>query len=130
MTKEQFIENWLDQYERTHPDQKLNYADLREQADCAWYDAQIDAGAKTEYDLTPAQEKESKKARGSAKAVDAYGKSHKRERKPNEAKRQVIEILANALKSAGYEISVTNVEKQIDFQDFSVTLTQHRKQKE
>lgn len=130
MTKEQFIEQYLDSYEQDHPNERINYQALTEKADCAWYDAQVDAGNKTEYDLTAEQEKESKKARGSAKSVDAYGKSHKRERKPNEAKRQAIEILANALKSAGYEVSVTNVEKQIDFQNFSVTLTQHRKQKE
>ena len=33
MTREQFIEAWLDKYEQNHPDEKLDYEALREQAD-------------------------------------------------------------------------------------------------
>ena len=50
MTKEQFIEQWLDKYEQAHPDERLDYDALREQADCEWYDKEVDRGNATEYD--------------------------------------------------------------------------------
>lgn len=129
MTKEQYIDNWLDEYERKHPDEKLDYDALREQADCEWYDREVDKGHKTEYDQTPEEKAASKKAmQGMARAVNAYGKQVKRERKPNEAKRELVQVLAAAL--ADYGASVTNPERQVDFTwggvSYSVTLTAHR----
>lgn len=126
MTKEQFIEQYLDRYEQEHPDERIDYQALTEKADCAWYDSQVDAGEKTEYDLTAEQEKESKKARGSAKAVDAYGRKVKRERKPDDDKRKIIKVLVDALTDAGYPAQIANIEKTIDFGAYSVTLTKHR----
>ena len=102
-------------------------------ADCAWWDAQIDKGNPTPYDLTEEQQKQVKAMRKNAKSeksVNAYGKTVKRERKPNEAKREIVEIVAQALTANGYAVNVSNVERQIDFGDFSLTLTQHRKKKE
>ena len=137
MTREQFIEAWLDKYEQTHPDEKLDYEALREQADCEWYDNEVDHGEKTEYDLTAEQEKTSQGFRKGARAVNAYGKEVKRERKPNEDKREIISTVADNLfrvfgpneeKPEGVE--VTNPERQIDFLyrgvRYSVTLTAHR----
>lgn len=102
-------------------------------ADCAWWDAQIDKGNPTPYDLTEEQQKQVKAMRKNAKSensVNAYGKTVKRERKPNEAKREIVEIVAQALTANGYIVNVSNIERQIDFGDFSLTLTQHRKKKE
>lgn len=138
MTKEQFIDKWLDEYESKHPDEKLDYEALREQADCEWYDRQVEKGEKTEYDLTKEQEKVSQDARKGARAVNAYGKTVKRERKPNEAKRDILCALYDGLLSfladeqgKGLDkVEMTNVERQLDFDwqgvKYSVTLTAHR----
>lgn len=136
-TKEQFIEAWLDKYEQTHPDEKLDYEALREQADCEWYDNEVDHGEATEYDLTAEQKKVAQDFCKGARAVNAYGKTVKRERKPNEDKREIISTVADNLfrvfgpneeKPEGVE--VTNPERQIDFLyrgvRYSITLTAHR----
>lgn len=136
MTKEQYIDNYLDRYEQEHPDEKIDYEALREQADCAWYDEQVDHGTATEYGLTPEQEAVSKELR-KGRAVNAYGKEVKRERKPNEDKREIINTVAqNLARVYGPEgekpegVTVTNVERQIDFLyrgvNYSITLTAHR----
>ena len=136
MTKEQFIDNYLDKYEQEHPDEKIDYEALREQADCAWYDEQVDHGEATEYDLTAEQEKVSKEAmKGMARAVNAYGKEVKRERKENPDKRYLIACLKMGLTDciADCDPEVVNPERQIDFEfggvNYSVTLTAHRKPK-
>ena len=136
MTKEQFIENYLDQYEREHPNERIDYEAVREQADCAWYDNEVEHGTATEYGYTAEQEKVSKELR-KGRAVNAYGKEVKRERKPNEDKREIIDTVAQNLfrvfgpneeKVEGVE--VTNPERQIDFLyrgvSYSITLTAHR----
>lgn len=136
MTKEQYIEQYLDKYEQEHPDEKIDYEALREQADCAWYDMEVEHGTATEYGLTAEQEAVSKELR-KGRAVNAYGKEVKRERKPNEDKREIIDTVAQNLariygpdgeKPEG--ITVTNVERQIDFLyrgvNYSITLTAHR----
>ena len=145
MTREDFIDKFLDDYERKHPDERINYDQLREQADCAWYDREVDKGHKTEHDLTPEQEKNVKawrKGLNGAKsqaAVDAYGKTHvKRERKPNEVKRQVIALVAGFLEGLHHDdtapavegVSVSNPERTVDFtvggKSYTLTLTEHR----
>ena len=136
MTKEQFIENYLDKYEREHPDERIDYEALREQADCEWYDNEVDHGKATEYDLTAEQAKVAQDAmKGMARAVNAYGKEVKRERKPNENKRWIIErvkILLDgfALKGDLEAVEVANVERQVDFvkdgKHYTLTLTEHR----
>lgn len=128
MTKEQYIDAYLDRYEQTHPNERIDYTALREAADLAWYDKEVEAGHKTEHDLTAEQEKTAKAIRGSAKAVNAYGKEVKRERKANPDKRELIETIAAAL--TAYAPTVTNAERQVDFTykgtAYSVTLTAHR----
>ena len=87
MTKETFIDQYLDQYERDHPDERIDYDAVREQADCEWYDNEVDHGKATEYDLTAEQAKVAQDAmKGMARAVNAYGKEVKRERKPKAPK--------------------------------------------
>lgn len=137
MTKEQYIEQYLDKYEQEHPDEKLDYDALREQADCEWYDLQVDHGEATEYDLTAEQEKVAKDAmKGMARAVNAYGKEVKRVRKENHDKRFIISVLYEAMQATGEHAplgdggKVINPERQIDFNlngvDYSITLTAHR----
>lgn len=121
-------DEWLDKYIDKH-------GCSLEDAECAWWDAQIDKGNPTPYDLTPEQEKESRKANRprATKSVDAYGKERKRERKPNEDKRLLIDCLRDALQDFD-DCEVVNPERQVDFTlngvHYSVTLTAHRKPKE
>ena len=121
-------DEWLDKYVDKH-------GCSLEDAECAWWDAQIDKGNPTPYDLTPEQEKESRKANRpkATKSVDAYGKERKRERKPNEDKRLLIDCLRDALQDFD-NCEVVNPERQVDFTlngiHYSVTLTAHRKPKE
>lgn len=102
-------------------------------------DAAIDKGEKL-FELTDEQKKASKKARatGTKKRPTAY-KFEKRERKPNEVKRWIIErvkILCEGWEQNGdaLNVEVTNIERSIDFnidgRAFTLTLTEHRKPKE
>lgn len=139
MTKEQFVEQFVDKYEEAHPEERIDYPALYEKADLAWYDKEVEAGHATEHDLTKEQEKVAKTIRGQARAVNAYGKEVKRERKPNEVKRWIIErvkILCEGweLNGDALNVQVTNIERSIDFnidgRSFTLTLTEHRKPKE
>ena len=47
--------------------------------------------------------------------ADKPRKTVKRERKPDEEKENLIEILANCLKNAGFEAEITNKSKIIEF---------------
>jgi hypothetical protein len=136
MTKQEFIDKYLDKYEQDHPNEKIDYDKLREEADCVWYDEQVDHGEATEYDLTAEQEKVAKEAmKGMARAVNAYGKEVKRERKPNENKRWIMERVRILLE--GFElkgdleaVDLTNAERAVDFvkdgKHYTLTLTEHR----
>lgn len=132
MTKEQFIDQYLDKYEQEHPDERIDYTELREQADCAWYDQEVEHGTATEYALTAEQEQVSKDLR-KGRAVDAYGKERKRERKENPDKREIVQVLDEALTDLVDNVTVANPERQIDFEyngvHYSVTLTAHRPKK-
>ena len=97
------------------------------------YDEAVEKGESTEYDLTAEQAKVAKKYT----AVDTKKRTEytftKRERKPNETKRELIEIFKKALENAQIEPNVSNIERQIDFlyenKQFSITLTEHRPKK-
>lgn len=130
---------WLEKYINKH-DCSL------EDAECAWWDAQIDKGNPTPFDLDAEHEKAVKEVtKGMAKSThvveDAFGKKHKKERKPNADKREIIETIAqNLTRVCGEDLTkvenivVSNVERQVDFTyngvEYSVTLTAHRKPKE
>lgn len=106
-----------------------------EEAEMMWWDAQIDKGNPTPFDLTPEQEKEARKASHSRtrKVVDPAGKTKTRERKPNEDKRFLVECLWQVLKDFDNP-SIVNPERQIDFElngvHYSATLTAHRAKKD
>ena len=65
-----------------------------------------------------------------AKSVNAYGKKVVRERKPDEDKREIVQILDDALCDLADNVTLINPERQVDFElngkFYSVTLTQHR----
>ena len=108
--------DWVDAYIDSHPDTCI--AD----AEQAWWDEQVEKGADI-GSLSPEAEKVSKAMR-KGNAVNAYGKAVKRERKPDEEKRELIHRLAEALADLAPE--VVNPEREIRFGSYSVTLTRHR----
>ena len=129
---DEWIDKWMDKYMDDHPTEKISDFDaLREKAEEAWWSNEIDHDRPTPFDLTPEQEKVSQEARkGMARAVNAYGKQVKRERKPNEAKREIVQAIAEAMANLGEGVTVSNIERQVDFMlggvSYSVTLTAHR----
>ena len=78
-------------------------------------DARIDKGEKL-FELTQEQEKASKKYRQVGRAPTIYNFT-KRERKADQDKRDLIEMITATLTLATQnEVDVTNIEKQIDFE--------------
>lgn len=112
---------------------------VAEATELAKYDYAVDHNEKTEYDLTPEQEKESKKARSTGtRKVTTYN-FKKRERKPNDTKRWIIQDIKTlfdglALKNKCENVTLTNPERSIDFtaegKAYTITLTEHRPKKE
>ena len=94
----------------------LTEAEAREMLEA---DAEIDKGADL-FPLTAEQEKASKQARATGTRKTEYQFS-KRERKPDMDKRELVELVRNALQNPEVDfdpvsdISVTNVERQLDF---------------
>lgn len=136
---QEWLDGWIDKYLDSHPDEKITDWDaLREDAETEWWDNEADHDRPTPYDLTPEQEKASQEARKGARAVNAYGKTVKRERKPNQDKQDIISALYDGLLSylvdenrkAIDHVDMTNQERQLDFNwkgvNYSVTLTAHR----
>lgn len=86
-----------------------------EAAEILAYDKAIDHGEKTPHDLTPAQNKVAQSyARTGTRKPTVY-KFTTRERKPNEPKREIIQVLTDALAPLAEEITTTNPERQLDF---------------
>lgn len=77
-------------------------------------DKRIDRGEDL-FPLTTEQKQAEKKMRQADRQPTAY-KFTKRERKPNEAKREIIQILDEALTDIADDVVVTNIERQIDFE--------------
>lgn len=78
-------------------------------------DKKIDRGEKMPFDLTKEQEKEVKKYR-QADRKPFVPNLKPRERKPNMAKRDIIQVLDEALTDIADNATVTNIERQIDFE--------------
>lgn len=96
-------------------------------------DEDIERGESKDFDLTPEQQKVAKEM--TKTGTRKTGEKVKRERKPNEDKRYLIQEL-HLMLSENQEIeneNVTNIERQIDFEyngvKYSVTLTAHREPK-
>lgn len=123
-------DEWVDAYIDSHPDSCI------EDAERAWWDEQVENDPEVGK-LTPEAEAVSKSMR-KGQAVDAYGKTRKRERKPDEVKREVIATVAQNLHRCWLsdgevkvtEIATPNPEREIQFRIgsdlYSLTLTKHR----
>lgn len=90
--------------------------------------------SEVDNDLTTDQKKTKKKMSSTGvKAVDAYGRQRKVERKADETKRQIIQELNSVVTDLADEgsITLTNIERQIDFQiqgrKFRIVLSAPRK---
>lgn len=100
-------------------------------------DAKVDKGADL-HPLSKEQEEVAKKMRKADRKPTVYNWQKKRERKPNELKREIIDDLFTFLlenwPETAENANISNVERQIDFElggeNFSITLIQHRKAKE
>ena len=126
-------EEWLNRYVAKHG------GDF-EDAERAWWDNEIDHDRPTPYDLTAEQEQTAKEFR-KGRAVDAYGKERKRERKADPVKREVIATVAENLPRCWLsdgaekvtEITVDNPERAVSFRIgadlYTLTLTKHRQPK-
>lgn len=134
---QEWLDKWVDKWLDDHPNDKVeDFKVLEEQAQDAWWDAEVDKGNPTPFDLTAEQEKASKSARMGAKATHEFVKRKepvKRERKPNEEKREIIAEIAKNLANFTENVEILNVEREISFKigenSYSVTLTCHRKPK-
>lgn len=113
-------EVWLANYLASHPDKS------KEDADCAWWDKEIDAGRPTPYDLQGEQAKNAKQIVRKPANYSLAGKTP-RARKPNEEKREIIQKLSNVFSNA----EIVNPEKEITFSigenQYSISLVLHRK---
>ncbi len=78
-------------------------------------DKKIEKGEKMPFDLPAEKVKETRKYRQSDRAKPFIPDLKPRERKPNEAKREIIQILDEALCDIADDVTVTNIERQIDF---------------
>ena len=77
-------------------------------------DEAIDKGENL-FELTAEQKKVEKKMRQADRTPTVY-KFTKRERKPNQTKRDLMQLLQNALIDFGAtDMEVTNIERQLDF---------------
>ena len=103
------------------------------------FDKRIDRGERTEYDLSPEDEKAAKKwanTTSEKKAAPNY-KWTTRERKANPTKGGIIaelaDFMANTSQYAAEDVVITNKERMIAFRigdnDYEITLIQKRKKK-
>jgi spore germination cell wall hydrolase CwlJ-like protein len=87
-------------------------------------------------DLTTDQKKSKKKYTTVKRGVNAYGKKTERVLKPDENKRMIISLLAQALENSGQitKVNIDNPQKYITFsiesEDFKIDLIRKRKTKE
>ena len=90
-----------------------------EAAEIMAYDKAVDKGEKTPHDLTPAQNKVAQSYTRTGTRKPTVYKFDKKERKPNEPKRELIQTIADALIEQGMidgnSLHVENPERQIDF---------------
>lgn len=95
------------------------------------YDDDVDKGKKTEFDLTPEQEKDIRKYRQADRKPTVYDFKTKRERKPDFEKQQIITEIADFLSEKDdYDVSIIKKEREISLiigsNNYSITLTKHR----
>lgn len=100
------------------------------------YDKAVEQGKKTPYDITPEQERETRKYR-QADRKPFVPNLTKRERKPNPTKEGIVAEIADFLaKNSSFDmknVEITNKNREITFSvaddTFTLTLVQKRKPK-
>lgn len=106
----------------------------REFAEATFIEDQEDLDV-AELDRMEKQAKASGTTKVKAKRAPNYSLEgqKKRERKPNDEKRDIIEIFGETAKNSFDNVEIVNVERQIDFtigeNHYSLTITCHRKPK-
>lgn len=126
---QEWLDKWMDKWMDDNPEVKVSDFDaLKEKAEGAWWDKEVEKGNPTPYDMTEAEAKASKAVRSGI--GHAPKKERKpRERKPNEEKRDLIAKLAELFPNC----EIVNAEREISFtvgeNAYSLTLTCHRKPK-
>lgn len=100
----------------------------REFAEASWIEETMDIDA-AEMDEVEKQAKENK-PKLHARSAQYDGQKAKHERKPNDVKRELVNMLAAAIRDNDIDVNIVNIERQIDFVvdgvSYSVTLTAHR----
>lgn len=89
-----------------------------EAAEVLAYDKAVDKGEKTAYDLSPAQTKVAQSYAHTGTRKPTVYKFEKKERKPNEPKREIIAAIEETLTYSDIQaesVTITNPERQIDF---------------
>ena len=91
-----------------------------EAAEIMAYDKAVDRGEKTPHDLTPAQNKVAQSYTRTGTRKPTVYKFDKKERKPNEPKREIIQAIVDALIEQGMiddsSLHIENVEREFTFQ--------------
>ena len=109
-----------------------------EARETALYDAEIEAGNATEFDLTAEQQKVAKKYTATGTKKKTEYQFSKRERKPNETKREIMRMLkvlfeGHELNGNCKGVNLSNIERTLDFEmdgkQYTITLTEHRPKK-
>ena len=94
-------------------------------------DELIDKGGRCDWEPTVEEEKAMRKATKLVAERKKPAAPAKREKKENAPKRALIEMMATALREAGIEVDVANIERLLAFEyegaKFELTLTQKRK---
>lgn len=126
-----WLDKWVDKWLEDNPDTKVDdFQQLYQKAETAWWYNEIDHDRPTPNDLTPEQEKISQEMRKGMARSENRKTPVKRERKPNDTKREIIETLADSITKLADSITIQNVERQIDFElngtKYSITLIAHR----
>lgn len=99
------------------------------------YDNEVEHTSRAEFDLPPDKQEVARKFAhtGTRKMKETGLNLPKKERKPNEAKREIVEVLRKAISDISEAVTVTNIERQISFEldgeTYEVTLVQKRKPK-
>ena len=88
-----------------------------EAAEILAYDKAVEKGEKTAHDLTPAQNKIAQSYTRTGTRKPTVYKFEKKDRKPNEEKRELIRAIEEMLTYSEIqaECTITNPERQIDF---------------
>ena len=84
-----------------------------EARETALYDMDIDAGKATEFDLTPEQEKATRKYRQAEFNPDKPKEKVERKRKENPGKQSIINAIAETLGGMCDSVEITNKEREM-----------------